>query len=102
MRLIRFLHSVAFAVGMTVALNGTILLLTERIVIYPNERSLPLLQLNRVEQTAFQTLQQVPGMKPRHSLVSSDSMGIGLVIAGSLLCLLAGGGMWQHTSNPAR
>ena len=50
MRWIRFLHSVAFAVGMTVALNGTILLLTERIVIYPNERSLPLLQLNRVEE----------------------------------------------------
>ena len=98
MRVIRFLHSVAFAVGITVVLNGAFLLLTEQIVIYPNERSLPLLQLNRVEETAFQTLQQVPGMKLRHSLVSSDSMGIGLAIAGSLICLLAGGGMWQHAS----
>ena len=102
MRMIRFLHSVAFAIGLTVLLNGTILLLTEQIVIYPNERSLPLLQLNRVEETAFQTLQHVPGMKPRHSLVASDSMGLGLVIAGSLICVLAGGGMWQHAAKPAR
>lgn len=101
MRTIRFLHSVAFSIGLTVFLNGTVLLLTEQVVIYPNERSLPLLQLNHVEETAFQTLQHVPGMKPRHAIVASDSMGIGLVTAGVLICLLAGAGMWQQTAKRA-
>ena len=101
MRTLRFLNAVAFSVGLTVLLNGTILLLTDQVVIYPNDRSLPLLQLNVVEETAFHTLQQVPGMKPRHSIVASDSMGVGLVTAGALICLLAGAGMWQHTAKPA-
>lgn len=98
MRVIRFLNAVAFSIGLTVLLNGVILLLTEQVVIYPNARSLPLLQLNAVEETAFQTLQHVPGMKPRHSIIASDSMGTGLVTAGALICLLAGTGMWQHSA----
>lgn len=98
MRAIRFLNAVAFSVGLTVLLNGTILLLTDQVVIYPNDRSLPLLQLNAVEETAFQTLQQVPGMKPRHSIIASDSTGIGLITAGALICVLAGAGMWQHSA----
>ena len=100
MRVIRFLNAVAFSVGLAVLLNGVFLLLTDQVVIYPNERSVPLLQLNAVEETAFQTLQHAPGMKPRHSIVASDSMGAGLVTAGALICILAGTGMWQHTAKP--
>ena len=98
MRMLRFLHSISFSVGLTVLLCGGAVLLTEKIVIYPHERSLPLLQLNNVEEAGFKALHQLPGLHPRQGITPSDSVGGGMLAAGSVICLLAGGAMWRRAA----
>ena len=97
MQVLRFLYSIAFSIGLTFFLLGGVVLLTEKVVIYPHERSLPLLQLNRVEEAGFRTLQKLPGLHPRQAITPSDSTGKGLLGAGALICLLTGGGMWRRS-----
>jgi hypothetical protein len=82
MRTLRFLHSISFSIGLTFLLCGGIVVLTEKVVIYPHERSLPLLQLNQVETAGFKTLQKLPS----------------LLGAGALTCLLTGGAMWRRSA----
>ncbi|NQV24774.1 MAG: hypothetical protein HQ518_10430 [Rhodopirellula sp.] len=96
MRTLRFLHSIAFSVGLTVLLCGGVVLLTEKIVIYPHERSLPLLQLNKVEEVGFRALHKLPGLHARQGFTPSDTVGGGMLGAGSLICLLSGGSMWRR------
>lgn len=98
MRILRFLHSIAFSVGLTFLLSGSLILLTEKVVIYPHERSLPLLQLNRVEEAGFKALQKLPGLHPRQAVTPSDEAGGAMLGAGSLICLLTGAGMWRRSS----
>ena len=98
MRTLRFLHSISFSIGLTFLLCGGIVLLTEKIVIYPNERSLPLLQLNKVEEVGFKTLHKLPGLHPRQRFTPSDTAGGGMLGAGTLICLLAGGAMWRRSA----
>ena len=98
MRMLRFLHSISFSVGLTVLLCGGVVLLTEKIVIYPHERSLPLLQLNKVEEAGFKALHKIPGLHARQGITPSDAVGGGMLGAGGLICLLAGGAMWRRTA----
>lgn len=98
MRMLRFLHSISFSVGLTCLLCGGIVLLTEKIVIYPNERSLPLLQLNKVEEAGFKALHSLPGLHPRQGITPSDTVGGGMLGAGGLICLLAGAAMWKRSA----
>lgn len=98
MRTLRFLHSISFSIGLTFLLCGGIVILTEKIVIYPHERSLPLLQLNRVEEAGFKALHKMPGLHPRQSITPSDTAGGGMLGAGALICLLTGGAMWRRSA----
>jgi hypothetical protein len=96
MRTMRFLYSIAFSIGLTFLLSGCLVLLTEKVVIYPHERSLPLLQLKRVEEVGFKALQKLPGLHPRQAITPSDSTGVAMLGAGTIICLLTGGGMWRR------
>lgn len=98
MRTIRFLHSISFSIGLTLLLSGAIVLLTEKIVIYPHERSLPLLQLNKVEEASFKALHNIPGLHARQGITPSDTVGSGMVGVGSLICLLAGSAIWRRSA----
>ena len=98
MRTLRFLHSISFSIGLTFLLCGGIVVLTEKVVIYPHERSLPLLQLNQVETAGFKTLQKLPGLYPRQGITPSETAGGGMLGAGALICLLTGGAMWRRSA----
>ncbi len=98
MRTMRFLHSISFSIGLTLLLCGAIVLLTEKIVIYPNERSLPLLQLNKVEEAGFNALHTIPGLHARQGFTPSDTVGGGMLAAGSVVSLLAGAAMWRRSA----
>ena len=97
MRTLRFLHSIAFSIGLTFLLSGGIVMLTEKIVIYPHARSLPLLQLSRVEETGFKALQKLPVLHPRQAITPSDTAASGMLGAGAIICLLTGSGMWRRS-----
>lgn len=58
MRMLRFLHSISFSIGLSLLLCGAVVLLTEKIVVYPNEHSLPILQLCKIEEAGFQDAEQ--------------------------------------------
>lgn len=94
----RFLHSISFSIGLTCLLCGAVVLLTEKVVIYPHERSLPFLQLNKVEEAGFSALHSLPGLHPRQRITPSDTVGGGMLGAGCLICLLAGGAMWRRSA----
>jgi hypothetical protein len=98
MRTLRFLHSISFSIGLTFLLCGGIVVLTEKVVIYPHERSLPLLQLNQVETAGFKTLQKLPSLHPRQGITPSETAGGGMLGAGALTCLLTGGAMWRRSA----
>jgi len=98
MRTMRFLHSISFSIGLTFLLCGGIVVFTEKVVIYPHERSLPLLRLNRVEEAGFKTLQKLPGLHPRQGITPSETAGGGMLGAGALICLLTGGAMWRRAA----
>ena len=97
MRTMRFLHSISFSIGLTILLCGAVVLLTEKIVIYPDERTLPLLQLNEVEEASFNALHRIPGLHARQGFTPSDTVGGGMLAAGSVISLLAGGAMWRRS-----
>lgn len=98
MRTLRFLHSISFSIGLTFLFCGGIVVLTEKVVIYPHERSLPLLQLNQVETAGFKTLQKLSGLHPRQGITPSETAGGGMLGAGALICLLTGGAMWRRSA----
>jgi hypothetical protein len=93
----RFLHSISFSIGLTILLCGAVVLLTEKIVIYPDERTLPLLQLNKVEEASFNALHRIPGLHARQGFTPSDTVGGGMLAAGSVISLLAGGARWRRS-----
>jgi hypothetical protein len=93
----RFLHSISFSIGLTILMCGAVVLLTEKIVIYPDERTLPLLQLNKVEEASFNALHRIPGLHARQGFTPSDTVGGGMLAAGSVISLLAGGAMWRRS-----
>lgn len=98
MQMLRFLHSISFSIGLTLLLSGAVVLLTEKIVIYPHERSLPLLQLSKVEEAGFKTLHKIPGLHTRQGITPSDTVSGGMLGAGGLICLLVGGAMWRRVA----
>ena len=98
MRMLRFLHSISFSIGLSLLLCGTVVLLTEKIVIYPNEHSLPILQLCKVEEAGFMTLKKIPGLHATQDITPSDTVGGGMLGAGGLICLLAGRTMWRSVA----
>lgn len=98
MRTMRILSSFSFSIGLTLLLGGAVVLLTEKIVIYPHERSLPLLQLNKVEEAGFKALHNIPGLHARQGITPSDTVGGGMLGAGGLICLLAGGALWRRSA----
>lgn len=98
MRMMRFLHSISFSIGLTLLLCGAVVLLTEKIVIYPDERSLPLLQLNKVEEAGFKALHTIPGLHARQGFTPSDTVGGGMLATGSVISLLAGAAMWRRSA----
>jgi hypothetical protein len=98
MRMLRFLHSISFSIGLSLLLCGAVVLLTEKIVIYPNEHSLPLLQLCKIEEAGFKTLNRIPGLHAMQDITPSDTVGGGMLGAGGLICLLAGRTMWRSVA----
>ena len=96
--MLRFLHSISFSIGLSLLLCGAVVLLTEKIVIYPNERSLPLLQLSKVEEAGFKTLNKIPGLHAMQGITPSDTVGGGMLGAGGLICLLAGRTIWRRVA----
>ncbi|MFT5326053.1 MAG: hypothetical protein ACI8P0_003927 [Planctomycetaceae bacterium] len=98
MRTMRFLYSISFSIGLTLLLCGAVVLLTEKIVIYPDDRSLPLLQLNKVEEAGFNALHKIPGLHARQGFTPSDTVAGGMLAAGSVISLLAGSAMWRRSA----
>jgi len=93
--MLRFLHAISFSIGLSLLLCGAVVLLTEKIVIYPNERSLPILQLSKMEEAGFKTLNRIPGLYAMQDITPSDAIGGGMLGAGGLICLLAGRTIWR-------
>ena len=93
MNVIRLFKPFVFACGLVAVLLGGVFLLTEKVVIYPHQRSLPLLSLNRVEETGFKALSKVPGLHPREAVSPSELTSCSMVAVGALLCFFAGRSM---------
>lgn len=98
MWLLRLLRSFAFSFGVLLVLLSGLFLLTEKIVIYPHQRSLPLLKLNAVETAGFKTLRRIPGLHPRDVLSPPDWASFAVGATGLLICLLAVNGPGKQPS----
>ena len=90
MRVSRLVPPIFFTSGLLTVLLAAVFLLTEKIVIYPHERSLPLLNLSRVEEASFKTFSQVPGLHPREAISPSELASCSMALAGVLLCFYSG------------
>jgi hypothetical protein len=84
-----FLRSFSLSVGMVLVLLSGLFLLTEKIVLYPHERSLPLLKLNTAETAGFKTLRRIPGLHPREVISPPDWASVSVGAVGLLICLLS-------------
>ena len=90
MTVIRLFKPLVFSCGLVAVLLGAVCLLTEKVVIYPHERSLPLLSLNRAEEVGFAALSRVPGLHPREAVSPSELTSCSIAAVGALLCFFSG------------